>query len=62
MSKNQSIRSANHLLHATRRHFFRDCALGVGSMALSAMIAKGERKDPLAPRKPHFAPKAKRVI
>src|SRR6187397_2886339 len=52
----------NALLHSTRRHFFRDCAIGVGSMALSAMIAKGERKDPLAPKKPHFPAKAKNVI
>jgi len=50
------------LLCATRRHFFRDCAVGVGSMALSAMIAKGERKDPLAPKKPHFPAKARAVI
>jgi hypothetical protein len=49
-------------LARTRRHFFRDCAVGVGAMALSSMLAKGERKDPLAPKKPHFAPKAKAVI
>ena len=55
----------------TRRHFFRDCGVGVGTMALSTLLARenqgadathSTRKDPLAPRKPHFAAKAKAVI
>src|SRR5437667_8221410 len=58
------------ILASTRRHFFRDCAVGVGSMALSALLAqdgRGEpgrspRKDPLAPKKPHFPARAKAVI
>src|SRR5215210_5972022 len=58
-------------LAATRRHFFRDCAVGVGSMALSALLAQetrgltapgSPRKDPLIPKKPHFPAKAKAVI
>src|SRR5262249_36647733 len=54
-------------LARTRRHFFRECGVGVGSMALASLLAKDataapERRDPLAPRKPHFAPKAKAVI
>src|SRR5262245_32889250 len=54
-------------LARTRRHFFRDCGVGVGAMALGSLLAKEgraalERRDPLAPRKPHFAPKAKAVI
>ncbi|HSQ55026.1 MAG TPA: DUF1501 domain-containing protein [Gemmata sp.] len=54
-------------LARTRRHFFRDCAVGVGSMALASLLAKdsqaaAERKDPLAPKKPHFPAKAKAVI
>jgi hypothetical protein len=60
-------------LARTRRHFFRDCGVGVGAMALGSLLARdglasGGRKppvlrtDPLAPRKPHFAPKAKAVI
>jgi hypothetical protein len=54
-------------LARTRRHFFRDCGVGVGSMALASLLAKDapaapERKDPLAPRKPHHTPKAKAVI
>ena len=53
----------------TRRHFFHDCGVGVGAMALGALLAKDShaagtspRKDPLAPRKPHFPAKAKAVI
>ncbi|HEY2784656.1 MAG TPA: DUF1501 domain-containing protein [Fimbriiglobus sp.] len=53
----------------TRRHFFRDCGVGVGTMALASLLAKdataadvGKRTDPLAPRAPHFKPKAKAVI
>ena len=54
-------------LQQTRRHFFHDCGVGVGSMALASLLAREstaapERKDPLAPKKPHFAAKAKSVI
>ena len=52
-------------LARTRRHFFRDCGVGLGTVALSALLNKGvaaERRDPLAPKKPHFEPKAKAVI
>ena len=57
-----------HLLQQTRRHFFRDCALGVGSMALASLLSEGRATaadpfaNPLAPKKPHFAPRAKAVI
>lgn len=54
-------------LARTRRHFFRDCGVGVGAMALGSLLARDahaakERKDPLAPRSPHFPAKAKAVI
>jgi hypothetical protein len=57
-------------LTRTRRHFFRDCGVGLGSIALSSLFAndirgvdaKSPRKDPLAPKKPHFEPRAKAVI
>ncbi|MBY0458669.1 MAG: DUF1501 domain-containing protein [Gemmataceae bacterium] len=56
-------------LARTRRHFFRDCGVGVGAMALSSLLARDasaaptkERNDPLVPKKPHFEPKAKAVI
>ena len=55
---------------STRRHFFRDCGVGVGKIALASLlmgdrqIAKGEAaaSSPFAPRIAHFAPRAKRVI
>jgi uncharacterized protein (DUF1501 family) len=51
----------------TRRHFFRDCGLGLGTMALTSLLdkeafANPQSKGPLAARTPHFAPRAKRVI
>ncbi len=54
----------------TRRHFFRHCGVGVGAMALHALLAqdglaapiKIDPANPLASRPPHFAPKAKQVI
>ena len=52
-----------------RRAFLRDCAGGVGMMALASLLERDgygasidTRTNPLAPRKPHFAPKAKSVI
>src|SRR5438876_10055141 len=55
----------------TRRKFFRECAGGIGTVALAQLLAREGRAaaddtnrdtNPLAPRKPHFAPKAKNVI
>lgn len=51
----------------TRRSFFQECAGGIGIMALAELMAREGRAaapeiDPLAPKKPHFAPKAKNVI
>ncbi|MCH2366842.1 MAG: twin-arginine translocation signal domain-containing protein, partial [Planctomycetes bacterium] len=46
----------------TRRHFVRDCSMGLGAMALAALsaeegaAAEGPGFEPLAARKPHFAP------
>ncbi|HJT78407.1 MAG TPA: DUF1501 domain-containing protein [Gemmataceae bacterium] len=58
-----------HLLHVTRRHFFRECGVGVGKIALASLLtgaftrpAAAAPANPLAPKPPHFAPKAKRVI
>src|SRR4051794_13631485 len=56
-----------------RRDFLRNAGCGFGAIALAAMLAEdglaedgrdepGRSPDPLAPRKPHFAPPAKRVI
>ena len=54
-------------LHVTRRHFLKNSSLGLGSVALSLLMdgktsAQAPVVNPLAPRPPHFAPKAKSVI
>src|SRR5438309_606252 len=56
----------------TRRWFFRRCGVGLGSIALASLLDSvsnvlgGEKvaagANPLAPRQPHFKPKARRVI
>jgi Protein of unknown function (DUF1501) len=55
-----------HCLGVTRRHFFGDCGVGLGKVALAGLLtskaAAARRDDPLAPKKPHFPAKAKRVI
>ena len=46
----------------TRRHFFHDCGVGLGSLALASMLRGEQATNPFAPKKPHFEPKAKAVI
>src|SRR5580658_2624035 len=57
----------------TRRWFFEQCGVGVGAAALAHLLAESGHAaspnpatdpatDPLAPKAPHFAPKAKHVI
>jgi Protein of unknown function (DUF1501) len=48
----------------TRRWFFEQCGVGLGVAALAELLTKSgfASVDPLAPKQPHFAPKAKRVI
>ncbi|MGB0597520.1 MAG: DUF1501 domain-containing protein [Rubripirellula sp.] len=52
----------------TRRHFFSQCGVGVGSAALATMLgekrvaAKNQVESPLAPKPSHFPAKAKNVI
>ena len=49
----------------SRRWFFRDCAVGLGAIALADLLgqtAHAALVDPLAPKGPHFPAKAKRVI
>jgi len=59
------------LQRITRRHFFRDCQVGLGSMALASLLGDGRvsaapnvdaKNGPLSPRQGHFAAKAKSVI
>lgn len=59
-----------NLLHTTRRHFFHDCGLGIGKAALASLLVGGATRAagtdslvrPMAPRMPHFSPRAKAVI
>jgi hypothetical protein len=62
------------LQNQTRRHFLRDSSLALGGMALEWLLARDAAGgstafkaqagvvNPLAPRKPHFAGKAQRII
>jgi hypothetical protein len=55
------------LLHGiTRRHFFRDCGVGLGSIALSGLLqgkpAHAARRDPREPVVLHHPARAKNVI
>ena len=51
----------------TRRHFLKNCGVGLGAGALAQLLSPdafglNAPSNPLLPRKPHFSPKAKRVI
>ena len=51
----------------TRRHFFEQCGVGMGKIALASLLCGGTGRalaagSPLAPKSAHFAPKAKHVI
>jgi hypothetical protein len=62
--------SPKELLLRTRRHFFGECAVGLGSMALASLLNDGKvfgsptpkLANPMAPRMPHYKAKAKNVI
>src|SRR5215813_3342835 len=54
----------------TRRWFFEQCGVGLGAIALGQLFRQNgwaattvtDPTNPLAPKQPHFPPKAKRVI
>ena len=50
--------------HLTRRHALKSAACGFGYLALAGLAAQraGAVTNPLAPKTPHFKPRAKRVI
>ena len=55
--------------HLARRWFLQQCGVGLGTMALGQLLGAGQSSaavpaasNPLAPKQPHFAPKAKNVI
>src|SRR5690242_13191718 len=70
MNLGQELRSEYARL-VTRRWFFRQCGVGLGSIALASLLEEEKAfgaktvsatNNPLAPKQPHFTPKAKRVI
>ena len=67
MNLTRELQQARALL-LSRRWFLRDCGIGLAGIAAGSLLAaesgaKAPRSEnPLAPRQPHFAPKAKRVI
>ncbi len=73
--KNQQPTQARHIpkvphdvpQQLCRRWFFNECGIGLASIAAAGLLAKdvvadSPRANPLAPRQPHFEPRAKRVI
>src|SRR5258707_9085921 len=58
------------LRRITRRHFFSQGALGLGSIALASLLSDGKlfaadpapTTNPMAPRPPHFPARAKNII
>ena len=51
--------------YLSRRWFLRDCSVGLASIAAHSLLAVEGRaavENPMAPKSPHYTPKAKRVI
>src|SRR6266581_7742524 len=58
---------SEYLRTITRRHFFRNCGVGIGALGLGSLLderllAAASPANPLAPKAPHFPAKAKHVI
>ena len=68
MSTESNPKSSAEMLKAlTRRHFFSQCGMGLGSVALASLmdekvLAEPKPVNPFAPRMPHYVPRAKNVI
>src|SRR6185436_11768385 len=68
--KYQADLQTEYKKYITRRWFFRDCGVGLGSIALASLLgadkavaaSKPNLLNQLAPKKPHHKAKAKRVI
>src|SRR3954467_1956127 len=60
--------AAEHRKALTRRWFFKECGVGLGAIALGKLLGETNAlgatvgKNPLAPKAPHFKPRAKNVI
>jgi hypothetical protein len=64
MSCQDHLYRGMHPRDVSRRWFFQQCGVGVGAAALMHLMAEAgyAADDPLAPKAPQFAPKAKHVI
>jgi len=63
MFRENDIHSQDLVSLLARRRVLQSCALGFGGLALGAMGQEVEpQTNPLAPKKPHFAPRAKRIV
>ena len=67
----KTLHGQERLRAITRRHFFGDCRIGLGSLALATLLSDERLRaagpaasaaNPLAPKLTHFPAKAKRVI
>ncbi len=65
------LQQREHPELVSRRWFFKECGVGIGKLALAGLLtnaftrnamAQTATANPLAPKLPHFKPKAKRVI
>jgi hypothetical protein len=65
MNRNKSV-SQHSGKQITRRWFIEQCGVGLGAVALNHLLTTSgyaqQAENPLAPKQPHFAPKAKNVI
>src|SRR5215510_8036212 len=77
MNKNEFSPALHDARAITRRYFFKNAGLGLGAMALQTLLTREtqanprsafskdrnpQSTNPLSPKPPMFAPKAKRVI
>ena len=53
---------STHPIPLTRREMLKSVSSGFGYLALAGLCAEAAEKNPLAPKAPHFAARAKRVI
>jgi hypothetical protein len=65
---NLSLSIRGHAMFLNRRDMLRRAGAGLGMLGLSSLLAEQEllagpqEKGPLAPKQPHFVPRAKRVV
>ncbi len=67
MEREAAIQGKNGFVLLARRHFLQECPLRLGAMALFHLLlreglAQAQSTNPLAPKPPHFKPRAKAVI